>query len=542
MSVQSDTGRWFMQYTSAMLLWNAGIQMIEEKQNKHDTPHDQPKQSKSQDKSNKVNNNQNSEIINSDSESEEEENNSTDREILHCLSRAIQLDISAIYVNTTNSQPLFRFVSELEDNGIDGSDPDSITAANLSILSSYLYLIGQQREEALEELTEALDKVKVLQSSEISNEDDRISIPSLHYLRAGIYSSLGKYNEAQIDFETSVALALAENDNIVENGGEKEKVQEDKQIKEKEQEQQIKDKDQEDQLTKDKVQEQIKEKVQEQIKEQEQQIKDKDQEDQLTKEKEQDQQIKEQGKEQKDQQIKEKEQEDEKVGKQMIKSNKEWEDTNTFRYHHTLAQFIWDKRLNALSDKEETKDIEKEAEIDKIKEQKSQLENDKITEQHRNKYFTHLPNMLRIYSLINLFIINMPFDHPQMCQAHYTLGALIAHFAIMKQTTQDFETLLHKLKGMGGDDSSLQQPSLIRIDQTVFNPPLPTLTLLLEQNNPVSLLGLSKLIVRRGNLSRRKLGEMEKQDAEYKIPFDAIQRTMGDCASSIKRAEALLRP
>lgn len=59
--------------------------------------------------------------------------------ILHYLAKAVLMDVSAVYLNTSNSDIIFSFVGELEDE-IGEGNPD------LNILSAYLFIVGQQMD------------------------------------------------------------------------------------------------------------------------------------------------------------------------------------------------------------------------------------------------------------------------------------------------------------------------------------------------------------------------------------------------------------
>jgi len=103
---------------------------------------------------------------------------------LHSLSSAILLDHSAIYLTMANSGPLFRLMDRLED----------VENLDVHVLASMLFLIGQQKSEALEELQNAVAQ----------NADNA----PLHALLARVASSLPDHPLPSILASCETAMRL----------------------------------------------------------------------------------------------------------------------------------------------------------------------------------------------------------------------------------------------------------------------------------------------------------------------------------------------
>ncbi|KAJ4461639.1 hypothetical protein PAPYR_1752 [Paratrimastix pyriformis] len=109
-----------------------------------------------------------------------------DLEAVRALGNAILRDHSALYLNVKNSRPLFRLMDRLED----------VDEVSIHVLAAMLFLVGQQKTEAFEEIEAAIQ------------QDSQSH--ALRALRASIASSIPGHSADDIVNTYSEAIRLAD--------------------------------------------------------------------------------------------------------------------------------------------------------------------------------------------------------------------------------------------------------------------------------------------------------------------------------------------
>ncbi|KAK2963351.1 hypothetical protein BLNAU_1885 [Blattamonas nauphoetae] len=410
--VPTTTSRWYDQFISAGLLWNEGVQHLMDNAKKSQQSNAHPTTQAPNQTS--IHNVPPQSSLGTTSPQTADESIS-DLQILHYLAQAIELDMSAVSLTSYNSAPIFELVSRLEDLGIDNN-------ADLSILSCYLYSVGQQWDSAIEELESAMT---------IKPSDERIS-----FIAAGLYSTLGNINRGQELFEKSVELAL-----------------------------------------------QAPERIQPTQQEQ-------DPEDYL----------------------------------EIMPDSSLNEDSNPFRYHHTLAKYIFDKRIQptlvALLNG-------------------TALKQELDSEPYVKKYCTDslFTQLNTVYCLLLTFIHHNPTDHPQMYQAFYTLTSLLSYCSLIRHfchKSSDFPIFLQTIPHL------VPRFPLVLSDEEISPEPAPspaTDQINLQQfrhsfSDLFSTLSISDLIslgntaIKFGNMARAQLLKVMKVDQSYRVSDEDMKKSI----------------